>query len=310
MEFSEEQVIAELASIFSSRDPRLLVGIGDDAAVVAASSHKWVITTDMAVEGVHFRHEWSSAYQIGRKITAANLADVYAMGARAHHLVAAVALTGNESMAWVRELGTGMRDEANICGVSIIGGDIARGRCVVISMTAVGEVDNPIVRSGAQVGDRIYLSALPGYSSAGWYLLNNEINVSALACASLGERALAQFRAPDVRYSDAIALINARSLCDISDGLAIQARQMASASRSRFVIDSALIAAQPEFLELSSLAQEVGANVWDWVVAGGEDHVFLATGMGLPGIEIGSVLSGDGIEIQGLNQEPQGFNHF
>ncbi len=83
MKFTEEQVISEISSIFSpsnQKNPRVLVGIGDDAAVVATDKHS-VITTDMAIEDVHFKREWSTAYQIGSKITVANLADVYAMGA-------------------------------------------------------------------------------------------------------------------------------------------------------------------------------------------------------------------------------------
>ena len=92
----------------------------------------------MAVEGVHFRREWSSGYEIGRKITAANLADIYAMGATPHHLVVAVSLTGQESMAWIKELANGMNDEARSCDVSIVGGALAPGPGVGICSGAVG----------------------------------------------------------------------------------------------------------------------------------------------------------------------------
>ena len=81
MNFNEEQVISEISSIFSplnQKNPRVIVGIGDDAAVVATDKHS-VITTDMAIEDVHFNREWSTAYEIGSKITVANLADVYAI---------------------------------------------------------------------------------------------------------------------------------------------------------------------------------------------------------------------------------------
>ena len=94
--FTEAQVIALLQEIFASSDPRISVGIGDDAAVVTASGSQ-VLTTDMAVAGVHFRTDWSSAFEIGRKVTAANTADLLAMSARPDYLLVAVAFTGLES---------------------------------------------------------------------------------------------------------------------------------------------------------------------------------------------------------------------
>ncbi|HEX7405077.1 MAG TPA: thiamine-phosphate kinase [Candidatus Nanopelagicaceae bacterium] len=310
MKFSESEVIAELTHIFARPDSRVYVGIGDDAAVLAPSMQNWVVTTDMAVEGVHFRREWSSGYEIGRKITAANLADIYAMGGIPHHLVIALALTGDESMAWIRELASGMNDEAGSCDATIVGGDIARGPVVVISVTAIGQIQKPILRSGAQVGDQIVISDLPGWSAAGLYLLLHEINISAVKSPLAVERALAEFRAPDVRYADAIALSSAHALSDISDGLLVQGAQMADASGVRFVIDSKKIESHPDFPQLAELAEEVGAYVWDWIGAGGEDHDFLATGRNLPGLVIGQVHAGSGIELQGIPKTPKGFEHF
>ena len=310
MEFTESEVIEEFRKIFTDTDSRVLVGIGDDAAVVSTPASKIAITTDMAVEKVHFRREWASAEEIGMKITAANLADLFSMGATPEHLVVAVALTGSESMTWVKELAMGIEHEAQKCDVRIIGGDIVRGPAVTISITAFGEVKKPILRSGAQVGDRIVITNLPGWSAAGLHLLSESINVSAISPAVAVERALAQFRAPCVQYASALALKEANSMSDTSDGLLTQGLQMADASGARFVIHSSLIAQHPEFEELSTLADKVGANVWDWIGAGGEDHVFLATGRGLPGYEIGEVKVGSGIELLGVLETPRGFTHF
>ena len=308
MEFSESEVIEELSKIFTRRDPRVLLGIGDDAAVVASPSAKTVITTDMAVEGVHFRREWSTPDEIGRKITAANLADVFAMGAKPDYLVVAISLTGRESMSWIKELARGIELEARSCDVVVVGGDIVRGPVITISMTELGATDKPILRSGARVGDRIVLSSLTGWSAAGLFLLQNNVNVSALQPARAVERALAQFRAPAVIYSDAIALRNAHSMCDVSDGLLVQAGQLAV--KTKFVIDSNLLRLHPDFAELELLAIGVGADIWDWVAAGGEDHSFLATGIELPGFDIGEVVPGTGVELQGVERGVIGFSHF
>lgn len=308
MEFSESEVIAELSKIFTRHDSRVLIGIGDDAAVVASPLQKTVITTDMAVEGVHFRREWSAPDEIGQKITAANLADVFAMGATPEHLVVAISLTGHESMVWLRELARGIEMEARSCDVLVVGGDVVRGPVIAISMTAIGQIDQPILRTGAKVGDKIVLSNLPGWSAVGLHFLMHNVNVSELQPARCVERALAQFRAPSVQYSDAIALRGAHAMCDISDGLLIQAEQMATATK--FVLNSDLIRLHPDFADLAGLAAQVGADVWDWVAAGGEDHAFLATGIDLPGYEIGEVAHGSGVELQGVERRPKGFRHF
>ena len=118
MGLSEDEIIRALKPIFKTSDPRVLVGIGDDAAVVSGSSMQ-VLTTDMAVEGVHFRTDWSSAFEIGRKVTAANLADIYAMGAIPRSLLLALSLTGNEELAWIEDLARGVKFEADLGGAHI-----------------------------------------------------------------------------------------------------------------------------------------------------------------------------------------------
>ena len=118
MTLNEAQIIGALAEIFGTNHRGVQVGIGDDAAVVATGEHT-VITTDMAVEGTHFNCQWSGAFEIGRKITAANLADIYAMGATPTYLVVAVTLSGEESMEWISELAQGIKHEASSCGAVV-----------------------------------------------------------------------------------------------------------------------------------------------------------------------------------------------
>ena len=305
MAFTESEVIALLAQVFASSDPNLEVGIGDDAAVIR-TSNRTVITTDMAVEGVHFRLEWSSAFEIGRKITAANLADVFSMGAKPTFLVVAVSLTGNEELDWIKDLANGIAFEAKLVGASVVGGDLAKGSEITIAITALGEVKDPILRSGAQVGDQIYLSNLTGWSRAGLAILEKDLPIESDAA----KRAVAAFRAPTLNYSYVANLAQASALSDVSDSLVTQAEQMAAASKVEFAIDFRLFEAAADFAALRALSQEIDISISDLVLGGGEDHVFLATGKDLPGLLIGQVKSGSGLTLWGNEKAPDTWRHF
>ena len=311
MAFTESEVIALLAQVFASSNPNLEVGIGDDAAVIRTSS-RTVITTDMAVEGVHFRLEWSSAFEIGRKITAANLADVFSMGAKPTFLVIAVSLTGNEDLEWIKNLAKGIAFEANLVGAAVVGGDLAKGAAVTIAITALGEfgdfgeVMDPILRSGAQVGDQIYLSNLTGWSRAGLAILEKGLPIE----SDSAKRAVAAFRAPTLNYAYAANLVKATAMSDVSDSLISQAEQMAAASNVKFNLDFNLFQAAADFSELRALSAELNVSVSDLILGGGEDHVFLATGKDLPGLLIGNVSVGSGLSVSGNEKAPDTWRHF
>jgi thiamine-monophosphate kinase len=302
-QFSEADVIALLAKIFASSDSRIEVGIGDDGAVVQTSGRQ-VVTTDMAVEGVHFKKEWSSAFDIGRKITAANLADLLSMGSKPDYLVVAVSLTGKEELSWISQLAEGIAFEAKLGGASVIGGDLTRGSVVTISMTALGSVNKPILRSGAKVGDSIYLSSITGWSAAGLHLLRDGITASNPEQI----KAVAEFCAPTVDYSADFSLANA--MCDISDAIYVQAEQLARASGVALDFDTNLIKSAPEFDELSKVAEEIDVDVFEFIFGGGEDHVLLATGRDLPGIRVGMVVEGSGIKGVEMKKAPDSWRHF
>ena len=305
MNFDEAGVISALTRIFGATHRGVEIGIGDDGAVVATTD-RTVITTDMAVEGTHFSTKWSSAFDIGRKITAANLADVYAMGGSPRYLVAAVTLTGQESMEWIEELAEGIAHEANSCGAFVVGGDLAKGPCIVISITAIGDVDNPITRAGAQVGDSIYISSLPGWSAAGLSVIEKDLE------DDLALHAVSEYNAPTVDYVSAIQFSNnrAHSMCDVSDALVIQADQLAKASGVALKFDQQLIAQHPEFESLKELADSQDVDVWQWIFAGGEDHVFLATGIDVAGFCVGTVVEGNGVLGVEMKKAPDTWRHF
>ena len=305
MNFDEAGVIKALARIFGQTHRGVEIGIGDDGAVVA-TTEKTVITTDIAVEGTHFSTSWSSAFEIGRKVTAANLADVYAMGGSPRYLVVAVTLTGEETMEWIEELAEGIAHEASSCGAYVVGGDLAKGPCKSIAIMAIGETDRAILRSGAQIGDSIYISSLPGWSAAGLSVIEKDLD------SDLAHHAISEFCAPTVDYVSAVQFSNAKAnaLCDISDALVIQAEQMAAASGICFSFDQQLIAAHPEFDSLKELAEISGVEVWQWVLAGGEDHVFLATGKDLDGFCVGTVIAGSGVIGLDMKKAPDTWRHF
>lgn len=303
--WSESELILNISEIFAESNSDLLVGIGDDAAVVRRPDNSLVVTTDMVVEDVHFKVQWSSAYQIGRKVAAANLADIYAMGGKPKYLTVAMAATGNEDLEWMLDIAKGIAHEAHIVGALVIGGDLSRAEKIVISITAIGECQTPILRSGAQIGDQIYISSLPGWSAAG--LLALQQNKS----GAIFDFAISEHQAPSVDYDNAeLIAISANSLCDVSDSLLIQGQQMAVASGVQFEIDAKLFEQHPDFNELSEVAAALEISVFDLILSGGEDHVFLATGREVRAFQIGRVLAGNGVRLLHVDNPKSGWKHF
>ena len=306
--WSERELIRNISEIFAEANSDLLVPIGDDAAVVARPDSSLIVTTDMAVEDVHFRLDWSSAYQIGRKVAAANLADIFAMGGKPKYLTVAMAATGKEELEWMLEVARGIAYEAHIAGAQVIGGDLSKSKKIVISITATGEFaggKKPILRSGAEAGDSVFISNLPGWSAAGLIALQREIH------GELIDFAIAEHCAPSVDYDNAEQIaIGANALCDISDSLLIQAEQIAEASGTCLEIDGDLITKHPEFAELLQVAKTLDVSVFDLILSGGEDHCFLATGHSLKGYEIGKVVAGSGVRLLHVETPQPGWQHF
>jgi len=188
----------------------------------------------------------------------------------------------------------------------VVGGDLAKGATVTIAITALGEVETAILRSGAQVGDQIYISNLPGWSRAGLAILESGLPIETEAA----KRAVAAFRAPTLNYAYAANLAKATAMSDVSDSLMTQAEQMATASKVNFNLDFNLLQASPDFAELRALSEELNFSVADLILGGGEDHVFLATGQDLPGLLIGSVSAGSGLNLLGNEKAPDTWRHF
>jgi len=306
---SEATLIARLRELFNtSFQSGVELGIGDDAAVLAVSNNKLVATVDMAVEGVHFRCDWSSPFQIGAKLTTANLADIFAMGAKPKYLLVAAAISQVNNSEVITELAKGIRSVADNFKVTVIGGDLSKAEKMSLSITALGELSgNPILRSNAQVGDLLYLSALPGLSAAGLAILNRGLDRPRYVVdAHLNPKLVAPDKLIKV----------ATSMCDISDGLVTDAGNIAKASGVAINLNKELITSAPDFKDLAELANELGEDVFDWILTGGEDHFFLATvnpsnASEELGIRVGVVTTGGGeISLDGAIIKKSGYQHF
>ena len=306
---SEAGLIARLRDLFhTSFQTQVQVGIGDDAAVIKSSNNKLVATVDMAVEDIHFSKKWSTPFQIGAKLTTANLADIFAMGAVPKYLLVAAGINELNNSKTVTELAKGIRSVADRFEVTVIGGDLSKSEKMTLSITALGELSaQPILRSGARVGDLIYLSSLTGLSAAGLAILNRELDRPRYVVeAHLNPKLVAPEKLIKV----------ATSMCDVSDGLATDAAHLSYASNVNFNLSKDLISQAADFKDLAELAKELNEDVFDWILTGGEDHFFLATvdkenESNELGIQIGSVGKGEGkLLLDGVEVKKSGYQHF
>lgn len=309
MSASEEQIIEQLQRLFATNFPAdIEVGIGDDAAVLLGIKNKLVATTDMAVEDVHFNLTWSSPFQIGAKLTTANLADLFAMGATPKYLLVAAALPNEISENFISELANGIRSVADQFNVAVVGGDLSRSAKVALTITAFGDLaGTAITRDGAKVGDQIYVSELPGLSAAGYAILNRGLD---------RPRYVVQAHLNPKLIPPTQLIKVATALCDISDGISIDGSNIAKASKVNFSLDKELIRAANGFSDLAELATELNEDVFDWILNGGEDHFFLAAVnpeniSGLSAIKIGEVVAGNGkVLLDGQEIKRAGYQHF
>jgi thiamine-monophosphate kinase len=318
-----------------------LVGIGDDAAVLAAPDGRVVATTDFLLEGRHFRRDWSSASDVGRKAAARSLADVAAMGAEPTGLLVALAAPPDLPVSWARELAAGLAAECARAGASVIGGDTARASCVLLAVTGLGDLAGraPVRRSGAAPGDLVAVAGSLGQAAAGLALLS-----AGLAELPAGAPLVAAHLRPAPPYpaGPEAARLGATAMIDISDGLLADLGHVAQASdvlidvaTDRLGPGEPLIAAARAVAGTrrhdspgrtgggvtagSADSPEAEAPSWlalRWVLTGGEDHSLVATfgaGIALPAdwTVIGEVRQGWGVRVDGREWTgPAGWDHF
>ena len=259
-----------------------LVGSGDDAAVVAVSDGRFVVTTDTMVEGHDFRNDFSSGYDLGFKAVASNVADVAAMGAKPIALVVAMVITKSTSQQWLEDFARGLQAGCDQLApqCEIVGGDLASGEQIVIAVTAHGHLAgaNPVLRSGAKAGDQVALAGTLGRAACGLDLLMHQDHSLAKA---YDEWVAIQLRPTPPIDLGVLAAANATAMLDVSDSLALDCNRLANASSVSIELDKTKLEGYAAVLELAAQSMtardEVARDPMDWVLYGGEDHSLLAT---------------------------------
>ena len=275
----------------------------EDAAVYLLNPSQAIIaTTDFFTPIV------DDPYDFGRIAATNAISDIYAMGGAPRFLLVAAGIPSSFTLDEIRELAQGIQSEADLVGARVIGGDLTRAEKLTISITVIGEVEEPILRSTARAGDSIVISALTGYSALGFELLKR---------GSKDARST-HHRKPNVIYSkiaDLTAGERARftALIDTSDSLVSEANHIASASGIQLQLSTELIQELPGFSEIDFLARNEHLDLWKMILHGGEDHRFLGTVTGdVPEgfFAIGEVDAGTGVTVDGVLVSHEGFDQF
>jgi thiamine-monophosphate kinase len=265
---NEDELVQAIAAMRGG-DGRVLVGIGDDAAVWQPSrSHRSVVTTDALVEGVHFSREWMSLDDVGWRAMASNLSDLAAMGARPRLGTVALGVPREYSRDDVLAVHRGLARCAQRFGLEIAGGDLVRAPVLTIGVTVIGEVrpSHLTLRSGARSGDVLATTGLLGASRAGLDLLRGTIVLS----EDDARAALEAHRAPAPRVREGMWLAGSKhvhAMMDCSDGLSTDLGRMLRASGGGAVIEGVPVAPSAR-----AAADANGVDPAAYALAGGEDY--------------------------------------
>ncbi len=290
-----------------------MIGPSDDAAVLGMGHSLLVASTDLLVDGRHFRRDWSDAVDIGHRAAAANLADIAAMGGVPTGLLVGLAMPGELPLAWLDGLYEGLLQECQPFGAAVVGGDVAQSQTLVVAVTALGDMNglSPIIRGGARPGHRVAVVGRLGYAAAGLAVLGRGFRSP--------QSVVAAYRRPEVPYAAGpqAAAIGASAMCDVSDGLLRDAGTLAAASLVRIVLDVTQFPV-PEVLR--DVGAALSTDPLTWILAGGDDHALLACfpadlDLPEPWRTVGRVEEGAGVVVAGLPDEGRelagsGFAHW
>ncbi len=305
----EFALIADLVALFPTAE-HVLVGPGDDAAVLRVRTGHVVVSTDLLVEGHHFRRDWATAQDVGHRAAAQNLADITAMGGRAHSLTVGLAAPPDLPASWALNFARGFAAECAQVRAVVVGGDLTRGSEIVVAVTVMGACTQaPLLRSGASPGEVLALAGRQGWAAGGLAVLGRGFR---------SPRALVEaYRRPEPPYDagPAAADTGATSMIDISDGLLADAGHLAAGSGVMIDVDSAAFDV-PE--PLVAVGAALNLDPLSLILGGGEDHALLATFPDVGSVPegwrvVGAVREGEPgvVTVDGTTYDgPTGWRHF
>jgi thiamine-monophosphate kinase len=272
-ELGEKALLERVRAIFAGTAEGIAVPIGDDAALFdhpAGISLVW--TTDILLEGIHFKRSWMTAPELGRRSLSVNLSDLAAMAAEPAWAMVSLAVPSETEVSYVAALCQGIADGALEHGLAVVGGDTSNsGQGLVICIAAGGTVQKggAVLRSGAAPGEGIYVSGYPGSAAAGLRLMEAGV-------AGSYPRLAEALTSPEPRLAlgRELARRGAGAMIDVSDGVAVDLGHICDESGVGTELDGESF---PVSDELQRACDEKGWSALDLALAGGDDYELLFT---------------------------------
>lgn len=272
-DLGEFPLIDRVAELLNVDRPDVIVGIGDDVAVLDTGGEDWLLAkVDIQVEGVHFLREAIHPRQLGRKALAINLSDIAAAGGQPDYALVSLVLPADTDVGWVDELYRGLRGEADRFGVAVVGGNMANSPDgIVVDVFVLGRVQRQhlLLRSGARPGDRVLVTGTLGDAAAGLALL---LAPSIVVDAAVREGLLARHFTPTPRLAEARVIARsgrATAMIDLSDGLSSDVGHICDRSQVGVRIWAGCLPISPAARRVAALSDR---PPWELALEGGEDY--------------------------------------